>query len=502
MSVHEAQEGGRRERPPFARPTRSEIPNQDGVYADKGHMNPRQGNALLRRLAIFAISIAVFGGTGSVAQADESAVPTTQAVAYNAEWVPYLDPPAKPAAVCLVDSGVNVTPDTPADSPDGPILKRLSLDGGPGTAANNTWEGLHGTRMAFVGSAPINGWGAVGFWPGARIVSIRAMPPGETTFQFDSYSRAVDLCNKEAHNVLVVNLSLACDCEPTAEEHQRLENQIARAHNNGQSIVAAAGNANGSIRGPAAEPGVLAVAAGDKAGRLCDFSNRGSGVDVLAPGCDTDLADPQTGTPWTGYASGTSGAAMTTSITLALLRSYSPGLDRLTAEEILLKATRQTDDGSARLDVEEVFRAAGLSRLVDAAKGHVAPSALDSQERDPSLPPPGTDLAPPADALRALAQLAPARRRLTSPKLRPIRIRRRRLTVAVRDRPKNARLRVSVEAPRREFAFSVVARAKGFRSCIVLRLPADWTGGRVVASYDAPTSTTEPSRPIYRRVPA
>src|SRR3954469_6385688 len=195
-----------RGRPPLARPARAEIPNQVPANADKGHMKPWQGIAPLRRRSaatvvgvIFAALAAIFAAS---AAADESAMPTAQAVAANADWVPYLDPPAKPAAVCLVDSGVDVTPDTPADSPDGPIVKRIALDGGPGTAANTTWEGGHGTRMAFVGAAPANGWGAVGFWPGARIISIRAMPAESTGFRFNSYSQAIDLCNKQAEHVV------------------------------------------------------------------------------------------------------------------------------------------------------------------------------------------------------------------------------------------------------------------------------------------------------------
>src|SRR3954451_24162463 len=173
-----------RKRPPLARQELSEAPNQYGVGADKPHVDPRQGKDWLRRAAALTGVIVALATVAPCALADEVAVPTTQATAYNADWVPYLDPPAKPAAVCLVDSGVNITPDTPPDSPEGPIVKRLALDGGSGLAAKSTWEGLHGTRMAFVGAAPVNGWGAVGFWPAARIISIRGSPAGEPTFAF------------------------------------------------------------------------------------------------------------------------------------------------------------------------------------------------------------------------------------------------------------------------------------------------------------------------------
>src|SRR4051794_27779081 len=277
-----------RERPPLVRPARAEIPNQVPANADKGHMKPWQGIAPLRRRSAAGVVCVVFAALAAIfaasAAADESAMPTAQAVAANADWVPYLDPPAKPAAVCLVDSGVDITPDTPADSPDGPIVKRLSLDGGPGTAANTTWEGLHGTRMAFVGAAPVNNWGAVGFWPGARIISIRAMPVDQTTFPFDNYARALDQCNKQPEPVAAVNLSLNCDCAPTAVEQARLANQIPRAHANEESVVAAVGNRAASVGVPASQPGVFGVGAGGIDRVLCEFSNRGAGLDLVAPG--------------------------------------------------------------------------------------------------------------------------------------------------------------------------------------------------------------------------
>src|SRR6476620_5658067 len=92
-----------RKRPPFACQETFQAPNQNGVDADNGDVSPRQGKFRLRRLAAAAAcALSVFALIGPPAAADEWAGPTTQAMAYNAEWVPYLDPPAKPAAVCLV----------------------------------------------------------------------------------------------------------------------------------------------------------------------------------------------------------------------------------------------------------------------------------------------------------------------------------------------------------------------------------------------------------------
>jgi hypothetical protein len=468
-------------------------------------VKPRQGKDWLRRVAAAVGAIAVIAVSAPAAIADESATPTTQARAYNADWVPYLDPPEKPAAVCLVDSGVDVTPDTPADSPDGPIVKRLALDGGPGTAASATWEGLHGTRMALVGAAPINGWGAVGFWPGARIVSIRAMPADQTTFPFDNYSRAIDLCTKEAATlrIVAVNLSLGCDCAPSADERARLDLQIANAHNNDQSVVAAAGNNGGPVGSPANGAGVLAVAAGDKTRALCSFSNRGADVDLVAPGCDIDLADSASGQLWSGYRSGTSGASMTTSVVLALLRSYRPDLGWERAEQLVTSSARATATGPV-LDVDKVFRAAGLGRLVDAARARV-----------PIMPSPAAgSLTPDGATGGTLASMnivhdggisidasTISEGRIPPPKLGRLLRRGRRLTITVRNRPRNAQLAIIVERRRGEFDYGTVVRVQREAHAVTITLPKTrLTSARLQMRYIVRHHPSRTSPAVYRRL--
>jgi len=335
------------------------------------------------RLVCLAGCLAALAMPGS-AIAAESALPTTQARAYGADWVPYLDPPAKPAAVCLVDSGINITPDTPADSPDGPILERSALDGGTGEAAGSSWEQLHGTRMAMAAAAPINGWGTVGFAPGVRIVSVRAMPTGKTTFPFDDYRRAIDECAKRHTSrtpIAAVNLSLGCDCVASEESVGLLANKVAQVQRLGISVVASAGNDAGPIGIPASIPGVVAVGAGDAYGGFCGFSNRGPELDVIAGGCDLDLADPASGQPWEGYAGGTSAAAVLTAASLALVRSFRPDLSRTDAEEIV--AGKPDRAAPSVLSVETAFRRAGLDQLVEEARRQAPGPAvlLESTDR-------------------------------------------------------------------------------------------------------------------------
>ena len=447
---------------------------------------------------------ALFAMCAPAAMADESAMPTTQAQAYNADWVPYLDPPEKPAAVCLVDSGVNITPDTPADSPTGPIVKRLALDGGSGEAASPTWEGLHGTRMAFVGAAPVNGWGAVGFWPGARIVSIRAMPTGSTDFPFDDYSRALQLCSSYAiaENIAVVNLSLSCDCTPAPAERSRLANQVARAHANNESVVAAAGNNAGAVESPANEAGVLAVAAADSGKAICPFSAHDGPIAVVAPGCEIDLADPTSGQLWSHYQSGTSGASITTSVVLALLRSYRTDLDWQTAEQLLMNAESPGSGGRA-LDVFELFRSAGLGALADAARARM-PSSPDATMNETRASTEARDT--PADSVQDDASSAVAdkniwsRNRLRTPSIRALVRRGHFLIVSVRSLPRGARLSVALQSRRSEFRYATVAHSIDSATRITLRLPNHWRGGRLAVRFERTKHPQSISSTTFRAV--
>lgn len=492
-----------RKRSPLARPQMPEVPNQDGVDADKGHVNPRQGKVGLRSVAMLAGAVVLMAAWTPGARADESAMPTTQARAYNAEWVPYLDPPEKPAAVCLVDSGVNITPDTPEDSPEGPIVKRLALDGGPGTAAGSSWEALHGTRMALVGAAPVNGWGAVGFWPGARIISIRAMPQGNTTFPFQIYADALFMCGTWAasYNVAAVNLSLACDCEPTAREQSLLEDRVVRSHANGMSVIAAAGNTAGPVSSPANQPGVFGVAAGDETGGLCTFSNRGSDIDATAAGCDLDLADPGSGELWSGYAGGTSAAAVNISLLFALVRSYRSDLAWDQAEA-LVAASAPSASATRAMDVEATFRAAGLGNLVDQAKARM-PSGQPSGFANPTTPS-ASDVAMPGTRLDySLGRRPSADSRHRLPRPFPHRLIKRgnRLLIFTRKPPVHARLEAWLQRrENREFTYRTIARGTG-SARIALRVPPNWHGGRLGLRFTI-AGQRRVSPTVYRTVNA
>ena len=107
----------------------------------------------------------------ATAQADEPATPTPMAQAIHAGFL--LDAPAPPApvAVCVIDSGVTLNPDT-----QGAVIDRkTAFDDAQGVGDDvGDVPGYlpHGTMVASVIAAPKNGWGTVGIWPQAKIVSV------------------------------------------------------------------------------------------------------------------------------------------------------------------------------------------------------------------------------------------------------------------------------------------------------------------------------------------
>lgn len=301
---------------------------------------------------------------------------TAQAKADNGVFLPYAPPPARLAGMCLVDTGVNLNPDT-----EGGVVERTALDGGPGGDVSPT---LHGTVLAMMAGAPANSWGMVGTAPHAiQIVSVRILEPGRTTFPFSAYASGITECLELEHkyNIRVVNLSLGTSEGRSAEATELVGNAVERAINNGIAVVAASGNDDGGpVEYPAAYPGVLSVGATDtQGGGFCSFSNRGEGLRLLAPGCDLDGAEPTSGASNYNYWQGTSEASVIAAAALDALDSYQPGLSPEAGEKDL------TEADSGVLNIAQTFRNAGLGAIVSAGEA-AEPGAQTSTAGSPPQP--------------------------------------------------------------------------------------------------------------------
>lgn len=406
--------------------------------------------------------VLVLGSLAATCSA-ETAV-TAQAVADGGGFLPYAPAPPQPAGLCLVDTGTNVNPDT-----QGVVVERTAIDGGSGDDASPT---THGTVLAMMAAAPPNGWGMVGTAPTAvRIVSVRILEPGQTTFPFSSYAAGMKKCLElqRKYDIRVINLSLGSAEAPSTEEYEMVANAAEEARDYGVAVVAAAGNDDGgAVAYPAAYPSVLSVGATDTESRaLCPFSNRGAGLRLLAPGCGLDGADPGTGVPDSNYWQGTSESSAIAAAALAALDSYRPDLSPAGSEEII------TGADSGALNIAQAFRNAGLASIV--AAGEVATPGTSSGAGAQSSP----QTVAPSKTMNLIA-------RFTRPRARLVRAKRRVLLVLA-GRPAEAQAQVCLIGHHRHSRrLSVLHTVRGsFTQLVVPVASVSEVSLRYVDAYDA-----------------
>lgn len=404
------------------------------------------------RAALLAAAV-VSPAPAANAWAAETPAPPPYLGAYNLTWVDYVDPADLPAtryATCIVDSGAVTSPDLPADSPAGPVLERLAVDGGPGAPQGDAPEQLHGSRMAMAAVAPANGWGTIGAAAWTRVVSVRAQVEHELTFRRDSYRKGIDTCKRalDRHPLAAVSLSLGCDCDIDPDEVAKLQDAIARARDNGMSVVAAAGNTAGAATEvPARYPGVFAVSGGDGSGGLCSYTSFDADVDLIGPACPVQLADALTGDPYSTDGGGSSAATAVTASFITALRSLRPAANADQVEQWLRQSARSVG-GRPVLDGEAAARLAGLGDVVDRAKARMpaptgdpspTPTVGATPTATPTVPDPGVVDGPPGSDHLATVD------RFHRPRHARARWRDGRLVVTVRARPTGARLEILAE---------------------------------------------------------
>lgn len=376
-----------------------------------------------RRIPLIALLAGLWMLSAPVGARAELSYPPSQTVADRGTWLPFAPAPPQPGGICMIDSGVELNPDTQ------PVLiAREALDGGdPGDVSPIK----HGTLMAMEAAAPPNGWGMIGAAPTAvRIVSIRAESTTDA-LRIGAYEQAIVACQDLAqrhpeYNLKVISMSIGFQGAPPPKQLAELQDDATAAHDAGLDLVAAAGDESSqAISYPAAVAPILAVGASGASRAQCSFSNGGGMVALLAPGCDLEEADPVSGAPLDEYA-GTSQATAITAAVLAALRAYDPQLGPVQAEQ-LLTSTSRSAGGS--LDVTSLFQSAGLNSVVEAG-----------QRNEPPAPATATPL-----PVFARTILAP---RLPRPR---VSIQRRRNTLLVRflNLPAEGKAILSVLSPRR-----------------------------------------------------
>jgi hypothetical protein len=271
---------------------------------------------------------------------------------------PTLTPPAVgPASplIALVDAAADVShPDLAPNV--------TTLAGVPVTNA-------HGTATASVASAPGNGVGLSGVWPGARTLNVPLDEQISCEDSANGIRQAIDA------GAAVINMSYGSAdlCYP---EYVALQFAVAR----GIVPVAAAGNefAEGNpVEYPASLPHVVTVAAIGPNGAASYFSNANVAMDVAAPGEGIPTAVPVAlDADHDGYAiqSGTSFAAPMVSAAIAWIRAKRPELSADQAVDVVRFSAR--DAGRKGYDA-----ATGYG-VISVAAAEVRPAG----PRDPAEP--------------------------------------------------------------------------------------------------------------------
>lgn len=141
----------------------------------------------------------------------------------------------------------------------------------------------HGTHVAGIIAASMNGDGIVGVLPNAIIMPIKVMKDSNSKSDVPSSEAfARGILYAVDNGAQVINMSLGW---PRSLETKFLREAVYYALGQGVVIVAAAGNNNSSEPlFPCAYEGVVCVAASTLNGEFAGFSNYGGHVDTVAPG--------------------------------------------------------------------------------------------------------------------------------------------------------------------------------------------------------------------------
>lgn len=242
--------------------------------------------------------------------------------------------------VAVIDTGVNAS--TP--SLKGQVLKGMDATGAEGDE-NDDYAG-HGTTMAELIAGTGKGGGLKGLAPGAKIIPMRI---SDTEFQnehsVNAYDSADAIRAAADSDAQIISMSFGSDF-PMDRELKAVK----YAQDKGKLFFASVGNnAEESNRKqyPASYPEVVGVSSADRQGKVAEYSQNGTVVDIASPGNDVPYWCDATFQAYCDGDGGTSAATAIASASAALIWSAHP---EWTANQVLNvlfdTASRDWDKGT------------------------------------------------------------------------------------------------------------------------------------------------------------
>src|SRR4051794_26307759 len=150
-------------------------------------------------------------------------------------------------------------------------------------------EESHGTHVTGVIAQQTNNrYGVTGLAYGVKIMPLRVLD-SQGNGDGSDIARAVRYAVK--HHAKVVNMSVEFDTGLRAGDIPEVISALHYATRKGVTLVAASGNEGSSkVAYPARDSSVISVGASTARGCLADYSNGGSGLDLVAPGGGQDAS--------------------------------------------------------------------------------------------------------------------------------------------------------------------------------------------------------------------
>lgn len=275
--------------------------------------------------------------------------------------------------VCIIDTGVD---DTHSAIPT--LIAEQNFVAGYLDPNDATDDDGHGTHVAGIVAS------ALGVAPDASLMAAKVLDQNGDGLTSDVI-QGIDWCVTNGADV--INLSLGgglfsgpCDAEPDAIA-------VNNAFNSGVVVVAASSNdfVPNAISQPACASNAIAVGAVDKSDLIAGFSNRGTELDVVAPGVDiVSVNAPINGGGFVS-ADGTSMATPHVAGLAALLLEAVPSLNPQQVSDTIKSTANDlgcvgfdTIYGTGRINAESAYLVAtGQSPLPDPGPGPYTGPVLD-----------------------------------------------------------------------------------------------------------------------------